>query len=106
MGEEGFEDATMPNRSETQQESGKEHEGHGCCCYVCFVLSYHVVVKKCEAFASQGGITGRKDEHEPVTETCDEKSKCDHIDMYNQMDRIGIQWLSLGGVRYKAPGSK
>ena len=73
---------------------------------MCLVLSDPVAVKKCEAFPSQGGITGRKDEHEPVTKTCDEKSKCNHIDMYNQMDGIGIRWSSLGGVRYRAPGSK
>ena len=53
-----------------------EHEGNGCCCYMCIVLSDGGVVKKCKAFPSQGGETCRKDEYEPVTKSCDEKSRC------------------------------
>ena len=89
VGEEGFEDATVANRSDAQKESRQEHEGHTCCCYICFVpsrasrvdnwdASAASEVKKCEAFPSQGCKTGGKDEHEPVTKSCD---KLDNVQL-------------------------
>ena len=48
----------MGNRSDAQKESWEEHEGHSCCCYMCFVPSKGVAVTVVTVVTVVGGVRG------------------------------------------------